>query len=636
MSDTEPSSQQHTIKPNPVTKLAAASVGTLSFLASLGIVVMICLRRNGGLNSPYRRIIFGISISDMIQSFAILSGPFLIPSTIEDSLGIGNDTTCNMDGFLLVAGGTAVPLYTFLLSLYYLCKLKFRMTNEVFTRRIEWMSHILIILFVVTLSSAGVGLGIIGTNQNKSYCIYVSRPLGCLLNPETVGECEPGARSRHVRNMYALVICLLPGIIFIFIFVAAGTLYCHAVSWKNIISIEIQDSAPRTSGIEKSQHLQDQDDTSTILEEKMVSSIKDQVLSSQELSSRDSNSSKKNPTSSDDNDNHQNSPSESHDNSTIESPPTPDHPGGSDSEAKQRARSLSQLYTAETKAMFASYILAFAVSYLPLTLFQIVLWSESRSWFSMVLRIFTFFYPLGGLFNILVYTRPQVTSLRRKSQKRRMSRVYALYLVLRAGGEVPDVEEEDASRSAGAAEKPISHVVVDSLADVSDLTDGNAIRPGFQQTSLPNSAGGINGRSLSMGEDEAEYNPKAKRIHNNGGMASLPKESQGLRIIDEGSDEGASSREESGLSYYRPGGESNISNPQGISISNYPTSVYEGRDINSSSTSTQEDMMDEEYTGYDGLSSGSFEKVEDDVVSKKSSDIWASAFKRAREWRPSM
>mmetsp|Transcript_28470 Transcript_28470/g.43595 ORF Transcript_28470/g.43595 Transcript_28470/m.43595 type:complete len:140 (-) Transcript_28470:65-484(-) len=139
-----------------------------------------------------------------------------------------------------------------------------------------------------------------------------------------------------------------------------------------------------------------------------------------------------------------------------------------------------------------------------------------------------------------------------------------------------------------------------------------------------------------MGEDEAEYNPKAKRIHNNGGMASLPKESQGLRIIDEGSDEGASSREESGLSYYRPGGESNFSNPQGISISNYPTSVYEGRDINSSSTSTQEDMMDEEYTGYDGLSSGSFEKVEDDVVSKKSSDIWASAFKRAREWRPSM
>ncbi len=108
---------------------------SISLIAST--LTVICIARNR-LVTPYRRIIFGLSVSDTCQSFDILAGPWLIQHNASYALwGVGNKRTCQLDGFLYLLGLTAVPMYTVLLCVYYVFKLKNRMSNALFTQKIE-------------------------------------------------------------------------------------------------------------------------------------------------------------------------------------------------------------------------------------------------------------------------------------------------------------------------------------------------------------------------------------------------------------------------------------------------------------------------------------------------------------------
>ena len=73
------------------------------------------LRSHNGLNkSPYSRIIFGLSVADIIQESAgMIISPFAVPS---DSTRIyapwakGTIGACEAAGFFLQVGASAVPL----------------------------------------------------------------------------------------------------------------------------------------------------------------------------------------------------------------------------------------------------------------------------------------------------------------------------------------------------------------------------------------------------------------------------------------------------------------------------------------------------------------------------------------------
>jgi hypothetical protein len=127
--------------------------GSLSTCSSLVMAIMIS-RSHGGLSTPYRRIIFGLSISDIIQSISVILGPFLVPNdevndstAAESSWAIGNVHTCDFQGFIQTFGAAATCMYTLFLCLYYYCKLKRNMNDATFTKKIEKKMHCLIVLF---------------------------------------------------------------------------------------------------------------------------------------------------------------------------------------------------------------------------------------------------------------------------------------------------------------------------------------------------------------------------------------------------------------------------------------------------------------------------------------------------------
>jgi hypothetical protein len=124
--------------------------GLVSALASLSVIVSI-MRSNVKLSTVYRRIVFGISAFDLIQS--ISQGFSSIPMTAGSVWGaFGNDTTCDIQGFTTVIGVTGSLLYSLALSIYFLCVIKFEMTEIKIGKCVEPFLHIGAISFSLSIA----------------------------------------------------------------------------------------------------------------------------------------------------------------------------------------------------------------------------------------------------------------------------------------------------------------------------------------------------------------------------------------------------------------------------------------------------------------------------------------------------
>ncbi len=206
--------------------------GSISLVASSLIVTFVALN---GLNTPYRRIIFGLSVSDILQSFAIVVGPFFIRSDTPQAIwGIGNKHTCRFDGFLYLVGVTAMPMYTLFLCIYYVCKLKNRMTNAQFTDRVEKKLHITIIVINLCLYLTALGMDVINPSPFGSTCASAAVPAGCVHRPEVFGECDPNINQLVVIFFTAISSMAVPVSSLIGILVCMGMILWHVLMRERI------------------------------------------------------------------------------------------------------------------------------------------------------------------------------------------------------------------------------------------------------------------------------------------------------------------------------------------------------------------------------------------------------------------
>jgi hypothetical protein len=88
-------------KPDIIYSMQVSSA-SVSMLSSLFITVAI-MKSDYGIASPYRRIIFGLSVADILHLLTIMLGPaFAVPSSSSPvgQWAIGNHNTCQALGFL--------------------------------------------------------------------------------------------------------------------------------------------------------------------------------------------------------------------------------------------------------------------------------------------------------------------------------------------------------------------------------------------------------------------------------------------------------------------------------------------------------------------------------------------------------
>ena len=352
---------------------------SLSFMASSLVAIAILRNSDGGLKSPYRRIIFGISVSDILQSLSLLAGPFTIPSAApQGRWAIGNYRTCQIDGFFFSFSAGSTPMYMFGLCLCTVLKIKRNMTDEVFTQKIEKVMHLLIILFNLIPCIVALATKSINGTYLGSVCAFSAFPTGCRQRPDLFGECDPAiADSAAVLALYsylAMPILCLFGIIG-----CMGMICGHIFQTtrlprrRNILLATRSESNSSASSDNESQN--DTQDLQEIRRRQIESNL-------------------------------------------------------------QESETMIRVYRRELILQACFVVLAFFTTFLFWWVTNITLLSGKQP-SVFLLYAFALLYPLAGFFNVLLFARQKVSSFRIRHSE--YSWFQALLLFIKAGGESPSM-----------------------------------------------------------------------------------------------------------------------------------------------------------------------------------------------------
>ncbi len=188
-------------------------------------------------SSPYHRIIFGLGLSDLLQSLSLALGPFASPRNgTQVNWSIGNNHTCTADGLIFTLSSISSPLYAFFLSFFCLCKVNWNMTNATFSRKFECKLHGFNMFINIAIGLSGLvtkSFNPHGPTSGGNLCALANVPTGCNLKPEIYGECDANIRKYStilftMSHVLVNLICLV------------GIIICMSmVCWRVLITTRI-------------------------------------------------------------------------------------------------------------------------------------------------------------------------------------------------------------------------------------------------------------------------------------------------------------------------------------------------------------------------------------------------------------
>jgi hypothetical protein len=425
--------------------------GSISVAASLAIIVMI-YRSRLKLSTIYRRLVFGISSFDLIQSISQMFSSFLMPKGTMWG-AVGNHPVCSFQGFMTVVGFAGAALYTFSLTLYFLLRLRFKMTDMSIKQKVEPLLHLIPILY-----AWGVGIFIYAMDQYNPagpICWIAPSPPGCKSNADV--DCIETLVDIETMQWIAA------GCPIFFVFFANCLIL--VVIWNHTRNYTTPSST----------------NTSTLSQMRQRSSV---LMSSIIKRGRDNdNGHSRNKYSGDHIENSTSEPTkvdeskispslrhlfdgkkvetnqvENHEAMEHEGCQTPINsprpvlseidPNGPLAARLSRPSKASQRRQNEISNRAYAYIAGFMITNLFTGIYRI--WDQqSGNVPFVIIYLSRLLYPLQGLFNVLIYTYPHVTSFRSRTGS---SYLVAFFKVLRAGGD-NDIERNSKSDRRDSARK---------------------------------------------------------------------------------------------------------------------------------------------------------------------------------------
>lgn len=190
-----------------------------------------------GLKSPYSRIIFGLSIGDIIQSLNVFLGSFAAPRGTPDSLmALGNTQTCDASGYLTVFSVLLTIFYLLFLIYFFMRRVTYRVTPQKFAKGEEKYLHIFIWILAFTLPAIAVARKEFNAGKFGLICMFASYPFGCGQgDPGDEGyvECTRGQEAPRTARFFGVVLgcCLLC------LFSLLASITCHVYSIERDLTI---------------------------------------------------------------------------------------------------------------------------------------------------------------------------------------------------------------------------------------------------------------------------------------------------------------------------------------------------------------------------------------------------------------
>ena len=400
----------------------------ISCLASTFIVLMILTEQEKGLASPYSRIIFAMSISDILFSLGILASPFVGPRDNPDALfAMGSIEACEAFGFLFLLGIQCLLLYTLFLTYYFMKRIKYKITPQTFTNREEKYFHFFICSLSISLALSALVTGNINSQNMGSVCDIGSYPYQCDQSIDMV--CQRGGKySTKVLTAYG-GICGAVCFVLLIVVLALSTHHVYLV--ESTLTIPARAIGDIERGNHRG-HVEENDDDNR------------EKGNEERINDEESNNNREqgNEERINDEENYDNHEEQGNQERNIDEESNNNEEEGN--EEAQVAECWARNRFILTKQAFQQsvlYVMAFLLVYFAPTL-GILLRRfrkdhdedpEWRFWLSALLT------PLGGVFNILIYCRPKV--LRLKESYPHVTKLKLLIVIVLTGGEIPSLAD---------------------------------------------------------------------------------------------------------------------------------------------------------------------------------------------------
>ena len=165
--------------------IIVTTTACLSALCS-GVIVIVILRSRSRLASIYNRIMFFMSMSDVLASAAIALTTLMMPKDMiyknifpEIWPIYGTEATCSAQGFIFQTFSFLTFSCDVILCIYYLCSIKFGVSDKVFSSRIEWILYFLAPLIILPKSGKDLGQGNFNPSPERAWCSRQAYPIYC-------------------------------------------------------------------------------------------------------------------------------------------------------------------------------------------------------------------------------------------------------------------------------------------------------------------------------------------------------------------------------------------------------------------------------------------------------------------------
>lgn len=160
------------------------------------------------LNKMYQRIMFSLSVSDVVGSLGLFLKDWAMPA---DSLhseflygNVGNRVTCDAQGFFVQCGYYAAILYNVVLAYYFLMTVKYGW-REATWRKLEPFLHSFAILFPF---ATAIVCSVTGHfNHSLMSCWIQSYPLDCETSDDI--DCIRGENAALYRLIFMVFPCIV-------------------------------------------------------------------------------------------------------------------------------------------------------------------------------------------------------------------------------------------------------------------------------------------------------------------------------------------------------------------------------------------------------------------------------------------
>jgi len=161
--------------------------GSISFVSSV-ILIFLIYRSHKKLSTIYHRIMFGMSVADLMSSSAMALTTLPMPRNgvddykwDEDHIGwfhqtkLGNAHTCEAQAFFFSSGIHIMFAYNGSLCVYYACAIAFRMHEKSIKKKVEPFLHIVPLVTGLILVILAFVYDLYGPSSNEAWCTLNQR-----------------------------------------------------------------------------------------------------------------------------------------------------------------------------------------------------------------------------------------------------------------------------------------------------------------------------------------------------------------------------------------------------------------------------------------------------------------------------